>query len=199
MTDICLIGDPETVQSASKVATDLHLTFKSIVISFNDAESSLDDVLMKRPAESFFVAVGPNHLNSWRPILCKAILSRKLRLISLVSPSASIGDNVKIGVNVLVGSGSSIRSDVIIGNGSLLGESVIVGRKSKISNFVWLADDCSIHFSKVGACSIIGSMVHLHSVDVSARSEITKAGSYHGPGFRISHYLKGTRAPIFKL
>jgi sugar O-acyltransferase (sialic acid O-acetyltransferase NeuD family) len=111
-----------------------------------------DEVAARYPAteHSMMIAIGFVRANRLRAERCQEAKEMGYRLISYVSPKASVwdgfvlGENCRIGENVVIQPYTRIGDNVFIGSGSLIGHHSVIGEHCHISAGVQIAGNVTV-------------------------------------------------------
>lgn len=137
----------------------------------------LDVVPFERIEEAFppdrfdmFVAVGYRRINELRAeffVLCK---QKNYRLVTYVSPRASLLGNVALGENCFVGENTVIRTFSRIGNDVIIGACCYIGQNTAIGDHCFISQSASLagnltidEYAFIGPNATIRDRIHIQS------------------------------------
>lgn len=121
---------------------------------------------------SMLVAVGYHDLNAVRREKYEQAKAKGYRLISYVSPKASVGDWLDAGDNCIILDGAIVEPGTHIGNNVVVWSGVLVGHHTVIEDDAWIAGHATFGGSaRLGAGSFVGlGAVVGHEVEIGERS-----------------------------
>jgi sugar O-acyltransferase (sialic acid O-acetyltransferase NeuD family) len=135
---------------------------------------SFESVTDRFPPKEFamIVALGYHDLNELRRRKYEEAKAKGYRLISYVSPNASVGDWLSIGDNCVVLDGAIVEPGVTIGNNVVVWSGVLVGHHSTIEDHAWIAGQAVFGGStRLGASSFVGlGAIVAHEVEIGEKS-----------------------------
>ena len=103
---------------------------------------------------SFFTAIGENAL---RKQVFEQMISEDFMPISLIHPTAIIGEGVEVGIGTLICAGSIISTNARIGENSIINTGVIIDHEATIGSNSHIAPGSRIAGRvKIGAGSFVG-------------------------------------------
>ena len=103
---------------------------------------------------SFFAAIGEN---AQRKQIFKQMIGEDFMPISLIHPTAIIGEGVEVGVGTLICAGSIISTNARIGENSIINTGVIIDHEATIGSNSHIAPGSHIAGRvKIGAGSFVG-------------------------------------------
>lgn len=116
------------------------------VVAFEDVETRYS------PAEhGMFVAMGYHDLNSLRAEKCAQAKAKGYDLVSYVSARADVGPWLKIGENCLILDSVGVQPGATIGNDVWLWNNCLIGHHSSVGDHCWLAAGATL-----GGKAVIG-------------------------------------------
>lgn len=149
---------------------------------------TLDDFRYKYEAE-FFVAIGNN---ATREKIQEKLEAKGFNLVSLIHPSAIIGEDVEIGFGTAVMAGVIINSSCRIGNGCIINTSSCLDHDNIIGNYAHISPGvmtagcvCIAKSTWLGIGSVVSNNVKICSNCIVGAGavvvkDITEPGTYVG-------------------
>ena len=171
--EIALLNEYKLIHFFDDQASKIKEFPFKLIDTLNYLEKSLKDY------SDFFVAIGNNQKRS---IMIEWLRSRKMNIVSLTHPSATISKFSSLG------KGTCIMANVVINAGTLIKDGVIINTSASIDHDCLIADFCHISPN----CSISGG------VRIGKFSHLGTGTSVH-PGIDIGKNVKsGIGSKIFK-
>ena len=98
------------------------------------------------PPDEFemFVAVGYNRINRARSEIYALCKQKKYKMITYISPRASLLGSVTTGDNCFIGENTVIRTSTRIGNGVIIGACCYIGQNTTIGDHCFVAQSASL-------------------------------------------------------
>ncbi len=90
------------------------------------------------------VAIGYQEINSLRADRFRQAQAKGYRLISWVSPRASVPKGCSIGANCIIMDGASLQPHARLGDNVFVWNGAVVGHHATIGDHCWLASNCTI-------------------------------------------------------
>ena len=147
----------------SRVVADVALAcgYKKIIF-LDDADivdvelaGKIDDFVKHIGKSDFFVAIGNNAV---RERVTDRLINSRAEVVSLIHPSAVIGNKVTIGKGVFVAPGVVINTGTVIGDGTILNTSSSVDHDCVIKEFCHISVGSHLAGSvKVGRRTFVGA------------------------------------------
>lgn len=109
------------------------------VVAFESIEDSYPP-----DAYAMFVAIGYHELNQLRADRCRQATAKGYELVSYVSTRADCGPWAKIGKNCLILDGVGVQPGVSIGDNVSLWNNTLIGHHSNIGDHCWIAAGTTI-------------------------------------------------------
>lgn len=160
MKKVLVVGVDSTLTDAYKLAQQVfpERVVDKVFIPSNDYYNfTLSELESYSPEDwCVFVAVNEFYINDVRRALFERVMTFGYDTISLVSPDAYLGDDVKIGNNVLIASGCFVGAGTVLGDCCVLRANTVLSDNVTIGEYVMLEANVSIReLSVVGDFSTI--------------------------------------------
>ncbi|MDQ7782348.1 MAG: acetyltransferase [Desulfomonilaceae bacterium] len=137
----------------------------------------LDVVPFERVEEAFpsdrfamFVAVGYRGINQVRAELYSLCKRKNYRMVTYVSPRASLIGNIELGENCFIGENTVIRTSSRVGNNVIVGACCYMGQNTVIRDHCFISQSASLagnltidEYAFIGPNSTIRDRIHIGS------------------------------------
>tara|TARA_A100001015_G_C14876311_1_gene666478 strand:- start:79 stop:678 length:600 start_codon:yes stop_codon:yes gene_type:complete len=129
--------------------------------------------------DSFFVAIGQNKI---RYNLIESLKVKKINIVSLIHPRATISKFTSVGIGTCVMANAVINPGTKVNNGVIINTSASIDHDCLINDFAHISPNCSLSGGvKVGKFSHLGTGTSVHpeinigdNVKIAAGSKIYK-------------------------
>ena len=123
---------------------------------------------------AMIVAIGYHDLNAVRKAKYDAAKGKGYRLVSYVSPRASVGDWLDMGDNCIVLDAAVIEPGARLGNNVVVWSGVLVGHHTTIADHAWIAGQAVFGGSAfLGERSFVGlGAIVAHEVELGAQTMV---------------------------
>lgn len=198
MSNVCLIGRGRALQKARALALENGLNPSEIELSENVEVNELYELVMKLNDTPAHLAIDPHHLCLERGTVLKILMTRRLKLISLISRNSRIHPSANIGRNVLIGSDTTISSGAKVSDGVYVGGGCVLHADSTLGRDAWVGDSVTIGVGAAvgaGTCIANGAQISAGS-KIGARCELSIPQLYSGVMPDYSHHIAAARKPI---
>lgn len=160
MKNLLVVGVDSTLCDAYQLARQVFpdSTVESFFVPSKDYyEFDLSGLACFSPEVwSVFVAVNEFYINDVRRALFEGVQEFGYQAVSLVSPSACLGDGVRVGKNVMVSSGCFVGAETTLGDCCVLRANVVLGDNVSIGEYVTLEANVSMReLCKVGGFTTV--------------------------------------------
>lgn len=173
---LLVVGDGSSLDTACRVANSLGLAVESVSLPsgdrFNFDLSGLIASFSPGDCE-VFVALDERAVNFARNKLLADIGLAGYRLTNLISPSAALAPDVKVGRNLMVEDRATVGDKVTLGTGTWIGPNVVVGNNCRIG----------------GAATLMGGVVLGRAVEIG-RGTTIGTGLVLADGARIGRHCE---------
>lgn len=146
----------------------------------------------------FFVAIGDNKV---RAEFLDILIENKLKIVTLIHPTAYISKYTKVDIGTSIHQFSIINTGSVIGKGCIINTAVIVEHENLIDNYVHLSPNVSLggqvkigKFSWIGICAtVINNVSIVENVIIGANTLVIKNINNQGVYYNKLDTTKGIK------